>query len=70
MKESSGKLQCHCGATCWAYLDIDPCSGELHAAEVWPGQYFHWCDRHGPPTDAGRHKLPFDTDADIQTQRY
>jgi hypothetical protein len=45
------EVKCQCGAYCWAHnhedYDFGDCGGEMYVSEDYPGEYVHFCDKHG-----------------------
>ena len=47
------EIKCSCGALCWAAEDPEkgPCEGKMNVTEYYPGEYLHFCDKHGAIED-------------------
>jgi hypothetical protein len=53
--------KCQCGAKCWVanILEDDadraqefgPCNGNIQVTEEHPGEYLHFCEKHGTIDD-------------------
>lgn len=49
---------CQCGADCFRKDEnpAEPCYGEVHGTEDYPGEYAHACTGHWPALDGDPYK--------------
>lgn len=46
---------------CWGYDEEDLCQGQVHFAENEDGDYYWYCDKHGPlPEKDDRKRIPIE----------